>query len=102
MRLPFDPAKVGLSQALVDLAMTRDGLVTISVGPDVVVPASSKEPPARAGEPFLEIAAFHGSSVHESGYDWRVISGIGVEVCSLLDPRLSPFGMKASRRVTFP
>ena len=43
-------------------------LVTISVGPDVVVPASSEEPPARAGEPFLEIAAFHARSVHESGF----------------------------------
>lgn len=67
MCFPFNPAQDGVSQSLVDLAMTRDGLVTIAVGPDVVVPASSEEPLARAGEPFLEIAAFHKISVHESG-----------------------------------
>jgi len=68
MRFPFNPAQDGVSQSLVDLAMTRDRFVTISVGPDVVVPASSEEPPPRAGEPFLEIAAFHANSVHASGF----------------------------------
>ncbi|MFA6959094.1 MAG: hypothetical protein WC538_24740 [Thermoanaerobaculia bacterium] len=75
MRFPFNPAQDGVGQSLVDLAMTRDGLVTIAVGPDVVVPASSEEPPARAGEPLLEIATLRGNSVHESGF--MAMRGLG-------------------------
>jgi hypothetical protein len=65
--------------------MTRDGFVTIAVGPDVVVPASAEEPPAPAGEPLLQVATLHRISVHESGFS--AMRGKPIPACGSGRPR---------------